>query len=130
MPPERAASMIDEYPVLAVLAAFAEGRRVMHGLAELRVKESDRIAPIAAGLLANGVRRRGDRRQPDRARRGGERGAAAAIVATHLDHRIAMAFLSLGLAADGPVTVDDAAMIATSFPEFPSLMAASGRSAP
>ncbi|MDQ4061562.1 MAG: 3-phosphoshikimate 1-carboxyvinyltransferase, partial [Pseudomonadota bacterium] len=119
VPPERAPSMIDEYPVLAVAAAFAEGETVMEGLDELRVKESDRLAAVAAGLRANGVECRESR--DSLVVRGG-RVAGGGTVATHLDHRIAMAFLVMGLAAERPVTVDDAAMIATSFPGFVALM--------
>ncbi|MGS1017376.1 3-phosphoshikimate 1-carboxyvinyltransferase [Allosphingosinicella humi] len=121
VPAERAPSMIDEYPILAVAAAFAEGRTVMHGLAELRVKESDRLAAILAGHKACGVEARdeGDtlivegKGAPPRG--GGD-------VAAHHDHRIAMSFLVLGLAACEPVAVDSAAMIATSFPGFTELM--------
>ncbi|CAN5776764.1 3-phosphoshikimate 1-carboxyvinyltransferase [soil metagenome] len=121
VPPERAASMIDEYPVLAVLAATAEGRTVMRGIAELRVKESDRIAAMAAGLKACGVTVEAG---ADYLIVEGRPGAVpgGATVASHLDHRIAMAFLCLGLAARAPVTVDDAAPIATSFPGFVALM--------
>ena len=121
MPPERAPSMIDEYPVLACLAAYAAGETRMEGLAELKVKESDRLAATAAGLVANGVRGQGRRRHADR-RRAAEGVRGGGTVATHLDHRIAMAFLTLGLGADRPVTVDDAGIIATSFPEFRGLM--------
>jgi 3-phosphoshikimate 1-carboxyvinyltransferase len=123
VPPERAPSMIDEYPVLACLAAYAEGETRMEGLSELKVKESDRLAATAAGLGANGVPARVE---ADTLIVGG-RSAGASVrgggtVATHLDHRIAMAFLTLGLGADHPVTVDDADTIATSFPEFRGLM--------
>lgn len=120
VPPERAPAMIDEYPVLACLAAYAAGETRMEGLAELKVKESDRLAGTAAGLAANGVAAKveGDALVVEGGR--GVRGGGT--VATHLDHRIAMAFLTLGLGADAPVTVDDAAMIATSFPEFRPLM--------
>jgi 3-phosphoshikimate 1-carboxyvinyltransferase len=113
--------MIDEYPVLAVAAAFAEGETRMRGLAELRVKESDRLAAVADGLAANGIAHsvEGDDLI---VRGGGGRAAGGGTVATHLDHRIAMSFLVLGLAADKPVTVDDVAMIATSFPDFLPLM--------
>ena len=121
VPPERAASMIDEYPILAVLAAFAEGDTVMRGIGELRVKESDRIAAVAAGLRANGVE---VTEEPDgmivHGRGGGVQGGGT--VATHLDHRIAMSFLCLGLGTSQPVTVDDAAPIDTSFPGFMNLM--------
>jgi 3-phosphoshikimate 1-carboxyvinyltransferase len=120
VPAERAPSMIDEYPILAALAAFAEGSTVMDGLAELRVKESDRLAAMAAGLEACGVKAgaKGDTLTVTGAAsvRGG------GTIATHMDHRIAMSFLVLGLAAEKPVTVDDASMIATSFPEFRGLM--------
>ncbi len=122
VPPDRAPSMIDEYPVLAVAAAFAEGETMMPGLDELRVKESDRLAAVARGLEANGVDcTEGPdwlsvRGRPDGSRLGG------GTVMTHLDHRIAMSFLVMGLASDKPVTVDDSTMIATSFPEFMRLM--------
>ena len=102
---ERAPSMIDEYPVLAVAAAFAKGETRMRGLSELRVKESDRLAAIAAGLVANGVECAiiGD----DLIVRGGPvRGGG--VVETHLDHRIAMSFLVLGMVADKSIAVDDA----------------------
>jgi 3-phosphoshikimate 1-carboxyvinyltransferase len=120
VPPERAPSMIDEYPVLACLAAFADGETRMEGLAELKVKESDRLAATAAGLAANGVAAKVDGDTLIVAGGKGVRGGG--VVATHLDHRIAMAFLTLGLGADRPVTVDDADTIATSFPEFRALM--------
>jgi 3-phosphoshikimate 1-carboxyvinyltransferase len=122
VPPERAPSMIDEYPVLSVAAAFAEGQTVMQGLEELRVKESDRLAAVAAGLKANGVDcTEGKASLSVRGTPGGK-GLGGGTVATHLDHRIAMSFLVMGLAAQRPVTVDDQAMIATSFPEFMDLM--------
>jgi 3-phosphoshikimate 1-carboxyvinyltransferase len=124
VPAERAPSMIDEYPMLACLAAYADGETRMEGLAELKVKESDRLAATAAGLVANGVAAKVDGDtlivQGGQGGPGGVPGGG--MVATHLDHRIAMAFLILGLGADRPVTVDDAAMIATSFPEFQALM--------
>jgi 3-phosphoshikimate 1-carboxyvinyltransferase len=125
VPPERAPTMIDEYPVLAVAAAFARGDTKMRGLAELRVKESDRLAAIAHGLTACGVEVfidgddlivRGAGQPPA----GLAKGAAA--IPTNLDHRIAMAFLVMGLAARNPVTVDDAGPIDTSFPGFAELM--------
>ncbi len=124
VPPERAPSMIDEYPVLACIAAFAEGETRMEGLAELKVKESDRLAATAAGLAANGVvaRVEGDTLIVT----GAARVPGGGTVATHLDHRIAMAFLTLGLASERPVTVDDTTMIATSFPEFRGLMESLG----
>lgn len=131
VPEERAASMIDEYPALAIAAAFAEGKTVMTGLDELRVKESDRLAAIAAGLTLNGVEcEEGASSLMVRGRRDGKGlgNAAGASVKTHLDHRIAMSFLVLGLAAEHPVTVDDVSMIATSFPDFMDLMAGLGAS--
>ena len=121
VPPERAPAMIDEYPVLSVAAAFAMGETVMRGLEELRVKESDRLAAVADGLAANGIRAEvaGD----DLTVHGtGGQVPGGGVVATHLDHRIAMAFLVMGLGARGSVTVDDGSMIATSFPSFAPLM--------
>jgi 3-phosphoshikimate 1-carboxyvinyltransferase len=118
--PERAPSMIDEYPALAVAAAFAEGETVMRGLEELRVKESDRLAAVVAGLAGNRVEHEAG---PDWLTVRGRRSAVGGgVVATHLDHRIAMSFLVMGLAADAAVTVDDTAMIDTSFPGFVGLM--------
>jgi 3-phosphoshikimate 1-carboxyvinyltransferase len=124
VPPERAPSMIDEYPILAVAAAFAEGRTAMRGIGEMRVKESDRIALMAAGLAACGV---GVEEEPEALIVIGDRRAnhpvrGGAAVATHGDHRIAMAHLVLGLAAQAPVAVDEPGMIATSFPGFTALM--------
>ncbi len=122
VPPERAPSMIDEYPVLAVAAALAEGETLMEGLGELRVKESDRLSAVAEGLKANGVDcMEGKDFLVVRGKPGGK-GLGGGTVETHLDHRIAMAFLVLGLATEKPVTIDDQAMIATSFPEFMGLM--------
>jgi len=120
VPASRAPSMIDEYPVLAVAAAFAEGTTAMRGLAELRVKESDRLATVAAGLAANGVACEivGD----DLIVHGKGRVRGGGTVATHMDHRIAMAFLVMGLASAKPVAVDDASFVATSFPGFAELM--------
>ena len=121
VPAERAPSMIDEYPVLAVAAAFAQGRSVMRGLAELRVKESDRLAAIAEGLAACGaqVLVEGDTLIVEGKGRPPKGGAT---IAARLDHRIAMAFLVLGMAAEQPVRIDDGATIATSFPDFVPLM--------
>lgn len=126
VPPERAASMIDEYPILAALAATAEGRTVMRGVRELRVKESDRIDAMARGLEACGVE---VEEGPDWFivhGRGADGVAGGATVESRLDHRIAMAFLCLGLASRRPITVDDAGPIATSFPDFIPLMRALG----
>ena len=115
VPASRAPSMIDEYPILAVAASFASGATRMRGLHELRVKESDRLAAVAAGLKAAGV---------DCAIEGddliveGGRPRGGGMAATHMDHRIAMSFLVMGLATLEPMAVDDVAMIATSFPDF------------
>jgi len=122
VPPERAASMIDEYPILAAVAACAEGDTVMRGIGELRVKESDRIAAMAAGLCANGVAVTEERDGMTVHGRGAGAVPGGATVATHLDHRIAMAFLVLGLASRETVTIDDGAPIATSFPCFVAMM--------
>jgi 3-phosphoshikimate 1-carboxyvinyltransferase len=121
IPAERAPRMIDEYPILAVAAACARGRTVMRGLAELRVKESDRLAGIAEGLTSCGVNVavEGDDLVIDGA---GNFPAGDALIAARLDHRIAMAFLVLGLAANQPVHIDDITPIATSFPGFIGLM--------
>lgn len=125
VPAARAPSMIDEYPILAVVAAFAHGETKMEGLEELRVKESDRIASVEAGLAACGVdvqsgpdwmRVIGDGKPPS----GGGR------IKTNHDHRIGMSFLVMGLASKAPVQIDDAAMIATSFPDFVALMKSLG----
>ncbi|HEY0852603.1 MAG TPA: 3-phosphoshikimate 1-carboxyvinyltransferase [Bradyrhizobium sp.] len=120
VPPERAPSMIDEYLVLAVAAAFAEGTTVMRGLQELRVKESDRLAATADMLRVNGVRTEisGD----DLIVEGRGHVPGGGLVATHMDHRIAMSALVMGCAADKPVRVDDTAFIATSFPDFIPMM--------
>jgi 3-phosphoshikimate 1-carboxyvinyltransferase len=120
VPPERAPSMIDEYLVLAVAAAFATGTTTMRGLQELRVKESDRLEATAAMLRVNGVTVEivGD----DLIVEGKGHVPGGGVVATHMDHRIAMSALVMGLAADSPVTVDDTAFIATSFPDFIPMM--------
>ncbi len=121
VPPSRAPSMIDEYPVLAVAAACADGITRMRGLKELRVKESDRLAATAALLGANGVRVavEGD----DLIVHGvGQPPAGGALVRTHMDHRLAMSALVLGLATGHPVRVDDGSFIDTSFPGFVGLM--------
>jgi 3-phosphoshikimate 1-carboxyvinyltransferase len=127
VPAARAPSMIDEYPVLAVAAAFADGRTVMEGLEELRVKESDRLAAVARGLEANGVDcHEGETSLAVVGARSGRPVRGGGRVTTHLDHRIAMSFLVMGLAAENPVTVDDTAMIATSFPTFIQLLTGLG----
>ncbi len=121
VPADRAPSMIDEYPILAIAAAQAQGTTVMHGLAELKVKESDRLAAIAAGLAANGVKVEVGADSLTVHGTGG-RIEGGGTVRTHLDHRIAMSFLVMGMAARRSVTVDDVEMIDTSFPGFVALM--------
>lgn len=120
VPAARAPSMIDEYPVLAIAAAFAEGTTTMRGLSELRVKESDRLGAVAAGLKANGVVHEisGD----DLIVHGKRNVEGGGNIATHMDHRIAMSFLVMGLASDKPVGTDDISFVATSFPGFSELM--------
>jgi len=120
VPAARAPAMIDEYPVLAVAAAFAEGTTVMRGLKELRVKESDRLAATAALLRVNGVE--ADISGDDLFVRGKGHVPGGGLVATHMDHRIAMSALVMGLASEKPVAIDDASFIATSFPGFVELM--------
>ena len=124
VPAPRAPSMIDEYPVLAVAAAFAEGTTVMRGLKELRVKESDRLAATADMLRVNGVAVEivGD----DLIVHGSGQAPGGGLVATHMDHRIAMAALVMGVGAAKPVKVDDVGFIATSFPGFAPMMRALG----
>ena len=120
VPPERAPSMIDEYLVLAVAAAFAEGPTIMRGLQELRVKESDRLEATAAMLRVNGVRV--EIAGNDLIVEGRGHVPGNGLVATHMDHRIAMSALVMGLASDQPVKVDDTSFIATSFPDFIPMM--------
>ncbi|MGY9047338.1 MAG: 3-phosphoshikimate 1-carboxyvinyltransferase [Rhodobacterales bacterium] len=126
VPPDRAASMIDEYPVLSVVAAFATGDTVMRGVKELRVKESDRIDAMATGLRANGVAVQEGADWWIVTGHGMGNVTGGATVQSHLDHRIAMSFLILGMAAQKPVSVDDGGPIATSFPIFEPLMAGLG----
>lgn len=122
VPPERAPSMIDEYPILSVVAAYATGKTVMRGVKELRVKESDRIDAMARGLEACGVRIEEDEDTLIVHGMGPGGVPGGATCATHIDHRIAMSFLVCGLAAKAPVAVDDGSPIQTSFPVFESLM--------
>jgi 3-phosphoshikimate 1-carboxyvinyltransferase len=124
VPPERAPSMIDEYPILAVAAAFAEGTTRMRGLKELRVKESDRLEGTAAMLRANGVEV--EIVDDDLIVHGKGRAPGGGVVATHMDHRLAMSALMMGLGSDQPIGVDDAAFIATSFTGFVELMRSLG----
>lgn len=126
VPPDRAASMIDEYPILSVVASFAEGDTIMRGVKELRVKESDRIDAMAKGLRTNGmdidegedwwiVHGKGMGNVP-----------GGGLAETFLDHRIAMSFLILGMGSEKPVRIDDGGPIVTSFPNFEPLMTALG----
>jgi 3-phosphoshikimate 1-carboxyvinyltransferase len=124
VPAARAPSMIDEYPVLAVAASFAEGTTVMRGLRELRTKESDRLAAAADGLRANGVAVEID--GDDLVVHGKGRAGGGGTVATHMDHRIAMAFLVMGLASERPVAIDDVSFIATSFPGYVPMLRSLG----
>lgn len=125
VPPERAPSMIDEYPILSVAAAVAQGKTTMRGLAELRVKESDRLAAMARGLEACGVDV--EEGEEHLVVNGGEGSVVGdATVETELDHRLAMSFLILGLVSKKPVTIDDVAPIKTSFPNFLDLMSKLG----
>jgi 3-phosphoshikimate 1-carboxyvinyltransferase len=126
VPVERAASMIDEYPVLSVVAACAEGTTIMRGVKELRVKESDRIDAMARGLEAMGVRVEEDENTLIVHGMGADGVPGGGTAKTHIDHRIAMSFLVLGLAAEKPVSIDDGSPIATSFPVFESLMVSLG----
>lgn len=121
VPPERAPSMIDEYPVLAVAAAFAQGVTRMRGLAELRVKESDRLTGIAEGLTAAGVKVAIDGDDLIVEGLGGP-APGGTLIASRLDHRIAMSFLVMGMASRAPMEIDDASPIDTSFPGFAALM--------
>lgn len=127
IPAQRAPSMIDEYPILAVAAACARGRTVMRGLSELRVKESNRLQAIIDGLNANGVKAQA---QGDDLIVDGTSGMVpgGGSIISHMDHRIAMSFLILGMTANMPVHIDDHGMIATSFPDFCSLMRKLGAS--
>jgi len=119
VPAKRAPSMIDEYPILAVAAAFADGTTRMEGLEELRVKESDRLAAVQAGLSVNGVLTSSG---PDWLEVTGGGAPGGGKVITHMDHRIAMSFLIMGMASRIYTAIDDARFIATSFPDFTGLM--------
>ena len=126
VPPARAPTMIDEYPVLAAVAAFAEGETVMRGVSELRIKESDRIAAVAEGLAACGVSTRQDEDELVVIGNGTGGVEGGATCRSFLDHRIAMSFACLGLGARNPVSIDDASPISTSFPGFVELMSKLG----
>lgn len=124
VPADRAPSMIDEYPMLAALSAYADGTTRMEGLEELRVKESDRLSATHMGLTTCGINAKidGDALEVT----GAEQVKGGGPVTTHMDHRMAMSFLTLGMQTQNPVTVDDGAMIATSFPSFVPLMKSLG----
>jgi len=126
VPPERAASMIDEYPVLSVVAAFAKGKTLMTGVKELRVKESDRIEAMAVGLRACGVSVEDGEDWWEVSGMGPDAVPGGATCVSHLDHRIAMSFMVFGMATQNPVSVDDGTPIATSFPIFEPLMTGLG----
>lgn len=126
IPAEAAPAMIDEYPILAVAAAFAEGTTIMHGLEELRVKESDRLQAVYDGLIACGVKAEIGAHDRLIVHGGAGNVSGGGTVTTHFDHRIAMSFLVMGLASDKPVMVDDSRAIATSFPNFTALMQSAG----
>ena len=126
VPAALAPSMIDEYPVLAVAAAFADGETVLNGLAELKVKESDRFNAILTGLRANGVDCAAAGADGIRIRGDGKKPCGGGLIESKLDHRIAMSFLVMGTASENPVAVDDVSSIATSFPDFISLMNKAG----
>ena len=126
VPPERAPSMIDEYPILSVVAANANGPTVMRGVKELRVKECDRIDAMARGLEANGVDIKEQQDVLIVTGKGTGNVAGGGICKTHLDHRIAMSFMCLGMVSQQPVCIDDGAPITTSFPIFEPLMAKLG----
>ena len=128
VPAERVPSMVDEYPVLAVAAAFARGETRMLGLGELRVKESDRLAAVAAGLRGNGVACEEESSALLVHGVPSGKGLGGGVVKTFLDHRIAMAFLVMGLASERPVAIDDRSMITTSFPDFENIMQTLGAS--
>jgi len=126
VPPERAPSMIDEYPILAIAAAFADGETVMDGIGELRVKESDRIKMVHDGLGANGVEAEEGPESLTVFGKSAAKPKGGAPVTTHGDHRIAMSFLILGMASQNGIKVDEAEMIGTSFPNFVELMTGLG----
>ncbi|XXK33618.1 3-phosphoshikimate 1-carboxyvinyltransferase [Rhodobacteraceae bacterium nBUS_22] len=126
VPPERAASMIDEYPVLSVIAAFASGKTVMRGVKELRVKESDRIEAMATGLRANGVEVEDGEDWWIVSGQGSDAVHGGELCGTYLDHRIAMSFVIMGMASKDPVKIDDGSPIVTSFPIFEELMTGLG----
>ena len=122
VPPDRAASMIDEYPILSVVASFAEGKTTMLGVKELRVKESDRIDAMARGLMDSGVNVEQEDDTLSVYGKGPLGVPGGADCVTFLDHRVAMSFLCLGLATKNPITIDDYSPVTTSFPNFKDLI--------
>ncbi len=126
VPAETAPSMIDEYPILAIAAAFADGKTVLRGLSELKVKESDRFRAIIDGLNKNGIEC-GEIGDDSLQIRGiGKKPCGGGLIESKLDHRIAMSFMVMGMASENPVCIDDISSVATSFPEFISLMNKAG----
>ena len=126
VPTEKAPSMIDEYPILAVAAAFADGETRLNGLAELKVKESNRLQAIVNGLTQNGIDAEALPDDSIRIRGKGNNACGGGLIQANLDHRIAMSFMVMGMASESPVVIDDVSSVATSFPEFISLMNKAG----
>lgn len=126
VPAEKAPSMIDEYPILAVAAAFADGETTLNGLSELKVKESDRLTAIVEGLNKNGIEAFAEENDSVRIRGKGKNTCGGGTIESKLDHRIAMSFMVMGMASESPVAIDDVSSVATSFPEFISLMNEAG----
>ncbi|MBO4520209.1 MAG: 3-phosphoshikimate 1-carboxyvinyltransferase [Alphaproteobacteria bacterium] len=126
VPAEKAPSMIDEYPILAVAAAFANGETRLNGLAELKVKESNRLQAIVDGLTRNGIDAEALPDDSIRIRGKGNKACGGGLIEANLDHRIAMSFMVMGMASESPVVIDDVSSVATSFPEFISLMNKAG----
>lgn len=126
VPAQTAPSMIDEYPILAVAAAFAEGESILNGLSELKVKESDRFRAIIDGLNKNGVKCAETGGDSIRISGFGKKPCGGGLIEAKLDHRIAMSFMVMGMASENPVYIDDVSSVATSFPEFIPLMNTAG----
>lgn len=126
VPAEKAPSMIDEYPILAVAAAFADGETRLNGLAELKVKESNRLQAIVDGLTQNGIDAEALPDDSIQIRGKGNNACGGGLIQANLDHRIAMSFMVMGMASEKPVVIDDVSSVATSFPDFISLMNKAG----
>lgn len=126
VPAEKAPSMIDEYPILAVAAAFADGETRLNGLSELKVKESNRLQAIVDGLTENGIKAEALPDDSIRISGKGNNACGGGLIQAKLDHRIAMSFMVMGMASESPVVIDDVSSVATSFPEFISLMNKAG----